>query len=54
MTIKVMHEKMGKGLEQTFTKGQSTCAKGLELIRKQGNASNHPEKPLHTHPEGLR
>lgn len=54
MIIKVMHEKMGKGLEQTFTKGQSTYAKGLELIRKQGNATNHPEKPLHTHPKGLR
>ena len=49
-----MCEKMGEGLEQALTKGQSTYAKGLDLIRNQENAVNHPEIPLHTLPEGLQ
>ena len=49
-----MREKMGEGLEQALTKGQSTYAKGFDLIRKQENAVNNPEIPLHTLPEGLQ
>ena len=47
-----MREKMGEGLEQPLTKGQSTYAKGFDLIRKQENAVNHPEIPLHTLQKG--
>lgn len=49
-----MREETGEGLEQAPTKGQSTYAKGFDLFRKQENAVNHPEIPLHTLAEGLQ